>query len=253
MLSRNFRLQKVGGLGWLKKNYNFSNISFSIDELIILDVTRGEKDEKRFHEHVRSLASECFAPIAAGGGIRTLEHARNLLYSGADKVVVNTLIYESTDIMNEIISEFGQQSVVASVDVKMVDNKFTVWTDNGSVLQKKSVTQWLEDIALLGVGELYLNSIDRDGTGQGYQIELLDSIPDTFSIPVILSGGAGKYDHLSNGLRDKRIDAVATEHLFNFVGDGLKKMRNKLLEEGHNLPYWDAEIVRKMYNTLHTG
>ena len=106
MLSRNFRLQKVGDLQWLKKNYNFSHIAFSIDELIILDVTRGERNEEKFHDHVRSLNEECFIPIAAGGGIRTLEQARRLLRSGADKVVINTLLAENSSVITKISKEF---------------------------------------------------------------------------------------------------------------------------------------------------
>jgi len=90
MLSRNFRLQKVGGLSWLKKNYDFSQVAFSIDELIVLDVSRGERDLAQFCEHLKGLADGCFVPIAAGGGVRSLADARMLLRSGADKVVVNT-------------------------------------------------------------------------------------------------------------------------------------------------------------------
>ena len=106
MLSRNFRLQKVGNMQWLKKNYNFSHISFSIDELIILDVTRNERNEAAFYEHVRLLNDECFVPIAAGGGIREVEQARKLLHSGADKVVINTLLVEDSEIISEIASNF---------------------------------------------------------------------------------------------------------------------------------------------------
>jgi imidazole glycerol-phosphate synthase subunit HisF len=243
MLSRNFRLQKVGDLSWLKENYNFSKIAFSIDELIILDVTRGEQNEDKFYHHVRSLTEECFVPIAAGGGIRTLEQARKLLRSGADKIVINTLMYEKPDIITEISKEFGQQSIVISVDTKLVDGRFTVWTNNGSVLQKENLTSCLKNIEKLPVGELYLNSIDQDGTGQGYKVELLDYLSSSFPVPVIISGGAGKYSHFSEILKDNRVDAVATAHLFNFIGDGLEKSRKKLLDGGINLPSWDANFA----------
>ena len=189
VLSRNFRLQKVGNLRWLQKNYNFSQISFSIDELIILDVSRGKRDEEKFRDCIRTLTEECFIPIAAGGGIRTLEQAHKLLHSGADKVVVNTLVSEAPAVVGEIAAAFGQQCVVAVVDVKQVDEQFTVWTENGTVRQVINLSQWLDDLAKLPVGELYLNSMDCDGTGQGYHFNLLEFIPDSMSIPVILAGG----------------------------------------------------------------
>ena len=250
MLSRNFRLQKIGNMQWLKKNYNFSHISFSIDELIILDVTRGERNEETFYEHVRLLNDECFVPIAAGGGIREVEQARKLLHSGADKVVTNTLLFEDSDIISKIGREFGQQSIVASVDVKLINGEFTVWTDNGSVKQNVSLTKWLENIDRLPIGEVYLNSVDRDGTGHGYQTELIEQIPDLFSIPVILAGGAGKYSHFSEVLLHERVDAVATANLFNFIGDGLENNRKKLLDENFNLPTWDINLAISLRNCL---
>ena len=250
MLSRNFRLQKVGDLQWLKKNYNFSHISFSIDELIILDVTRGGRDEEKFLFHVKSLTEECFVPIAAGGGIRRLEQARKLLHSGADKVVVNTLLAEDQSIIIEIAEEFGQQSIVAAVDVKSVDGDLTVWTDNGGMKQDIDLREWLNNVYQLPIGELYLNSMDNDGTGQGYNTELLSQLNDSCKVPVILAGGAGKYKHFSEVLSDKRVDAVATAHLFNFIGDGLYKARINLLKDGVSLPLWDIEKSTLLMNCM---
>jgi len=250
MLSRNFRLQKVGDLHWLKKNYNFSQIAFSIDELIVLDVSRGARDEDKFRDHVRSLTEECFVPIAAGGGVRTLEQARVLLRSGADKVVVNSLADTAPDVISEIVAEFGGQCVIASVDAKKMDGRFVVWTENGGMRQETSLDQWLADLVELSVGEIYLNSIDRDGTGQGYDKELLEYFPEVMPIPVILAGGAGHYHHLAEGLSDDRVDAVATAHLFNFVADNLKESRNSLLENGFNLAAWNIEMVARLENCV---
>lgn len=250
MLSRNFRLQKVGNMQWLKKNYNFSHIAFSIDELIILDVTREERNEELFHEHVRLLNDESFVPIAAGGGIREVEQARKLLHSGADKVVINTLLIEDVDVISEIAEEFGQQSIVASVDVKLINGDFTVWTHNGNVKQNVSLTKWLENIDTLPIGEVYLNSVDRDGTGFGYLTELIEQIPDLFSIPVILAGGAGKYPHFSEALNYKHVDAVATANLLNFIGDGLEKSRQQLIDEDFNLPVWNINLATSLNNCL---
>ena len=250
MLSRNFSLQKVGNIQWLKKNYNFSHISFSIDELIILDVTRGDRNEEIFLEHLRLLNDESFVPIAAGGGIREVNQARKLLHSGADKAVINTLLIEDVGAILEIAEEFGQQSIVASVDVKLINGDFTVWTHNGSVMQNINLNKWLENIATLPIGEVYLNSIDRDGTGHGYLTELIEQIPDLFSIPVILAGGAGKYSHFLEVLQDDRVDAVATANLLNFIGDGLKKSRQELLDEEFNLPIWDVNLATDLKNCL---
>ena len=112
------------------------------------------------------------------------------------------------------------------------------------------LTKWLENIERLPIGELYLNSVDRDGTGHGYQTELIDQIPDLFSIPVILAGGAGKYSHFSEGLQYERVDAVATANLFNFIGDGLEKNREKLLDENFNLATWDINLATSLKNCL---
>jgi len=246
MLSRNFRLQKVGNLRWLQKNYNFSQIAFSIDELIVLDVSRENHDQNKFCEHVKSLTEECFIPIAAGGGIRDVEYTRKLLRSGADKIVINSLAAINSKTINEIASEFGRQSIVLSVDVKQSKDDYTVWTESGTKVEECSLKEYLKNLIDLPVGELYLNSIDRDGTGQGYHSELLEYLPKYMPIPVILAGGAGKHHHLADGLNDDRVDAVATAHLFNFVGDGLEKARKNLLEEGFDLAIWDISVANNL-------
>jgi len=250
MLSRNFRLQRVGKLDWLQKNYNFSQIAFSIDELVVLDVSRNERDEEKFCHHVRSLNDSCFVPIAAGGGVRTLDQVRTLLQNGADKVVVNTLLSEDPEVVREISIQYGRQCIVAAVDVKEVNGEFSVWTENGTVQQQIGLAQWLEDLQSFPIGEIYLNSIDRDGTGQGFHIELLDCLPVQAEIPLILAGGAGIPSHLGEGLKNSRADAVATAHLFNFVGNGLQKARIELLDEGFDLARWDVQLANSLEEVL---
>lgn len=247
MLSRNFRLQKVGDLRWLQKNYNFSRVAFSIDELIVLDVSRGERDISRFCDHLKSLTEGCFVPIAAGGGVRTVEHARTLLRSGADKVVINTPLFDNQALIGELAAEFGQQCVVASIDAKLaIGVGYEVLVENGNRRVEGLLDVWLNKISELIVGELYLNSIDRDGTGQGYDLGMLNQLPGALAMPVILAGGAGNYQHLAEGLSDKRVDAVATAHLFNFLGDGLESARNNLYEQQFDLARWNRDFVLRM-------
>ena len=246
MLSRNFRLQKVGSLDWLQTNYNFSHISFSIDELIVLNVSRGEKNLADFCEALRRLTEGCFVPIAAGGGVHTVATARNLLRSGADKVVVNSALYDKGSFISDLASEFGQQCVVASMDIKSSpDGTYQAWSECGSQCQPSAATNWIERVTQSPIGELYLNSMDRDGTGQGYDLRLLDLLPVNMPKPVVLAGGVGNAMHLAAGLADPRVDAVATAHLFNFVGDGLKQARQALISGGVVLPLWDVRLLER--------
>ncbi len=246
MLSRNFRLQNVGNLEWLKKNYNFSHISYSIDELIVLDVTRQQKNLDEFCVALKSLTEGCFVPIAAGGGIRDIESARKLLRSGADKVVINSALFEDNGFVEDLAGEFGQQCIVASIDIKSSPKgEYQVWSQNGMKAQEGSAKYWLEKIANDSVGEIYINSMDKDGTGQGFDLNILDLLPNGLQRPVILAGGAGNPGHLLIGLQHSRVDAVATANLFNFVGNGLKEARNTLVSHGIVLPMWDVRILEE--------
>jgi cyclase len=254
MLSRNFRMQNVGNIEWLKKNYDFSQISYSIDELIVLDVTRGKKNLEEFCSTLKLLTDGCFVPISAGGGINQIESARLLLRSGADKVIINSELYSDNGFVGELASEFGQQCVVGSIDVKRSSTqRYQVWSENGMKCQLGSAQDWIEKILNNSVGEIYLNSMDRDGTGQGYDLDLLELLPNDVSKPVILAGGAGNANHLFEGLQDLRVDAVATANLLNFVGDGLKKARESLVTNGIVLPMWDVHLFERQFNAIRSN
>jgi cyclase len=256
MLSRNFRLQKVGSLNWLQTNYNFSHISYSIDELIVLDVTRGEKNFDAFCTDLQKLTEGCFVPIAAGGGVRSVNNALRLLRSGADKVVVNSVLYEKNGLIGDLAGEFGQQCVVASMDIKRrSDGEYNVWSNSGTLCVEGSVKDLIYKVSQDQIGEIYLNSMDRDGTGHGYDMNLLEFLPNDIVKPIILAGGVGNVSHLAEGLADSRVDAAATANLFNFVGNGLQKSRESLILNGINLPLWDIKLLEQYLNieTLECG
>lgn len=241
MLSRNFRLQRVGNLDWLQRNYNFAHIAFFIDELIVLDVTRGARDVEAFCATLKALTAGCFVPIAAGGGVRTLDQARQLLRSGADKIVVNTPLFDQPELVRQLAEEFGQQCVVGSVDLKRErSGGYRIYVESGTReidQDPRTALRWLDQGR---VGELYLNSIVQDGTGQGYDLGSLDQVPGDCAMPVILAGGVGNGAHLAVGFAHPRVDAVATAHLFNFVGDGLQRAREALVNQGGRLAVWPA-------------
>ena len=243
MLSRNFRLQKVGDISWLLDNYEFEKISFAIDELVVLDVSRETRDLTKFCDCLARLSQHCFIPIAAGGGVSNVSTAKSLLRSGADKIVINSLIQESPNSVKLIASEFGQQSIIGSVDISYTSNSHTIKIQSGSLPLDINPSTYLASLSSLPIGELYLHSIERDGTGQGLDFGLLDLLPPNFSRPIILSGGIGNTSHMLEGLSDSRIDAVSTSHLFNFIGDGLLRSRSSLLSDHINLAVWNSGAI----------
>lgn len=248
VLSRNFRLQKVGNIDWLRKNYDFSKISFAIDELVVLDVTRGPKNLDAFCDTLKLLCEGCFVPVAAGGGVRTPHNARALLRSGADKVVINTLLHSDLMLVNELAREFGDQCIVGSVDVKRsASGSYSLFTNSGSTIVEGSLATLLQEVLCAPIGELYLNSIDRDGTGGGYDLGMLDLLPDQITKPLIIAGGVGNASHFLQGFADKRVDAVATANLFNFVGDGLQNARDKIIAAGVSIPAWSDELLLSIH------
>jgi imidazole glycerol-phosphate synthase subunit HisF len=241
MLSRNFRLQKVGDLEWINKHYNFQNISFSIDELVVLNVSRNKKDNYNFCKTLKKLSEQCFIPMAAGGGIRSENNAEVMLKSGADKIVVNTILIKDPPLVKKLVLRYGSQCIVASVDFKLVNNEFRVFIENGTEKIQQNFKDYVANICHLGVGEIYLNSIDKDGTGQGYFLKILDNIDKNIRIPIIMAGGAGNYNHLFEGIQQDNVDAVATANLYNFIGDALPNAREKLLNEEVPMALWKPE------------
>jgi len=250
MLSRNFRLQQVGDIAWLEENYNFGETAQAIDELIVLNVERSRRSLEPFFEHVKKLNDDCFVPIAAGGGIRSVDHARMLLRSGADKVVINSILQTNQNLVADLAAEFGKQCLVASVDAKRVDGTFRAFIENGSTMVDDDLPHFLANVLDLPIGEIFLNSMDRDGTGQGYDEELLSLIPTDISVPLILAGGAGKPEHFTVGLTDQRVDAVCTAHLFNFVGNSLQLSRDHLLNAGMQLVKWNGNQLKSLAGSV---
>ena len=237
--SRNFRLQKVGDLNWLENNYGFSKIAHSLDELIIIDATKDQKNIKNFGKTIEGIVENVFIPICAGGGIKSIYDAEFLFQSGADKIIINTGIYENPTLIKELVRIYGSQSIVASIDYKITGNKQTILINNGTNEIKKDLDTYISYVQDLGVGEIYLNSIDKDGTGFGFDLETIIKISSNIKIPLIIAGGAGNQFHLLEGIKLSQVNAVATANLFNFIGDALINARKYLLNNNINLANWE--------------
>lgn len=238
MQSRNFRLQRVGNIDWLEKNYHFQKIAFSLDELIILDASRNKKSIEIFSKTVAQIRKNVFIPVSVGGGIRSTDDAGILFQHGADKIVINSLLHENTGLIQELAYRFGSQSIVASIDYKKDGNKKLVYIHDGKTCVNLTLSDYLEKIKSLCVGEIYLNSIDQDGTGFGFDIETIEEIKNKIYTPLIIAGGAGNENHLVSGLKISGVNAVATANLFNFIGNSLPNARKKIIDSGIALAKW---------------
>jgi cyclase len=237
--SRNFRLQKVGNEKWLENNYQFSKIAHSLDELILIDATKSNKDILKFSSTISKIVEKVFIPICAGGGIRTVADAEIFFKSGADKIILNTSLFENPNLIGDLVTKYGSQSIVASIDYKKVDNQNSVFINDGTFKINFDLKDYINYIQSLGVGEIYLNSIDKDGTGFGYDFETINDISSEIKIPLIIAGGAGNEFHLMEGLQIEHVNAVATANLFNFIGNGLPNARKKMILKNLNIVNWD--------------
>jgi len=248
--SRNFNLQKVGDTHWIKKNYNFRNISFYIDELLILDISRNTKNKIDFMKSVREISDSCFVPITVGGGVKNVEDASYFLSNGCDKILINSELHNNKEVVSNISKTYGDQSIILSIDFKRIKNNFQIFFNNGQDKSRLDFKEFFEEISTLNYGELYLNSIDRDGTGNGLELDIINHLPKNFSKPIILAGGCGNADHIKFGLEDPVINAVSTSNLLNFVGDGLIKAREQLINQKISFPIWDTKNLKKLEKIL---
>lgn len=244
VLSRNFRLQKVGDINWINKNYNFSYISKFIDELIILNVSRDDSFHDKYIEDVKTISKYCFMPVILGGRINTVERCRSYFNAGADKVLINTALNDDMGLVNGLIDMYGAQSIVAGIDFKKIENDYFVKVDRGQRLLQENIESYLEKISKYNIGELYLSSIDKDGTGQGYDTEFFDRyerILKKIDKPIVINGGAGNKGHFHKYIEKEYIDGVCTANLLNFIGPALKNSRIFLIDESIPLANFNWE------------
>lgn len=243
-LSRNFSLQGVGNLDWLYRHYDFDSMAHSIDELILLNVGRTTKNATEFAEQVNSISKKCYMPIAAGGGIGCIDDAYSILDAGADKLVVNTALYENPKLVMEMVKIFGSQCVVASIDYKYTNTCDEVLTSNGMKKTGLTVEGAIGNAERMGVGEIYLTSMERDGTGQGYDLAMLSRVVNLCQVPVIASGGVGDFEHFVSGMQIENVTGASTANIFNFVGEGLAEARDHITQSKIQLAHWDFGMLQ---------
>jgi cyclase len=212
---------------------NFVDL-WSVDEVVVLDITRpGHGDRTHFHEAICRLASNCFVPLAAGGGVRSVEDARSLLAVGADKVIVNTGALERPALIREIATLYGAQCVVVSIDAKsQADGRYEVFASCGTVPTGREPAAWAREAEALGAGEVLVTSIDKDGSLEGYDNRLNREVADAVSVPVLVSGGAGKWQDFVDGFRQGGASAACTTNIYHFTETSIQSAKRYLQQAG---------------------
>lgn len=189
-----------------------------VDELAILDITATTARRDPPFDRLKEIAGECFMPFSYGGGIRTIEQARRLFSLGIEKVLINTAAADTPSLLTDIAREYGSQAVIAGIDVKKDWlGRTRVFTRSGSVNTGRDPIAYAKAVADAGAGEILLNSIDRDGTMSGYDLDLISQVSSSVSIPLVACGGAGSIDHLAAAIH-AGASAVAAGSLFVFTG-----------------------------------
>jgi cyclase len=220
--------RRVGSAMQAVKVYNMRQV----DELVFVDITATKAGRPPELSVVDDLADECFMPLCVGGGIRSVEDVRKLLMVGADKIAVNTAALENPQLVRQIASRFGAQCVVVSIDAKKLPSgKHEVFVRSGEQATGRDPVEVATQMAELGAGEILLTSIERDGTMQGYDLELIKKVSAAVSIPVIASGGAGNYQHMAEAL-GQGAAAVAAASIFTFTEQTPLEAKQYLKERG---------------------
>ena len=202
------------------------------DELVFLDITASHEGRATMLDVVRRTAEGIYMPLTVGGGIRSLEDIRTLLRAGADKVSVNTAALERPGLVSEAARAFGSQCIVVAIDAKSVNSHWEVFTHGGRRSTGRDAVAWAREVEGLGAGEILLTSMDRDGTGDGYDLALTRAVADAVSVPVIASGGVGRLEHLREGLVEGHADAALVATLFHFGQHTVPEAKRYLDERG---------------------
>ena len=207
------------------------------DELTFLDITASHEDRDIMLDVVQRTAEACFMPLTVGGGVRTIEHIRVLLASGADKVSINTAAVARRALVKEAAEKFGDQCIVVAIDAKKVStdpaaDRWEIFTHGGRQPTGLDAIAYAREVTALGAGEILLTSMDRDGTRRGFDIALTRAVADAVSIPVVASGGVGSLQHLVEGVRDGHASAVLAASIFHFGEHSVREAKEYMARAG---------------------
>lgn len=220
------------GLRVLGKPEDFARYYYEngADELFYQDVVASLYERNSLNEIISATAKKSFIPLTVGGGIRTIDDIRNALRAGADKVSINTAAIRNPQFIREASLKFGSSTIVAAIEaIRQPDGKYMAFIDNGREHTGVEVVQWAKELELLGAGEIVITSVDREGTGRGYDVALTKSIAGMVGIPVIAHGGAGTLEHFTEVINEGSADAIATASVihYDFIANRQSDMEHR--------------------------
>lgn len=208
----------------------------NVDELIFLDITATEENRNTFYEVIQQVTEESFMPFTAGGGLRTVADIRTLLNAGADKVTLNTEAVRRPEFISEAADRFGNQCIVVSIDARRVGyKKYEVYINRGREATGLDPANWAQQAVAMGAGEIMITAIDREGTMEGYDLDLIKQVTGAVSVPVIAHGGAGTPEHFVEAIRDANAHAVAAASIFHFTDQSPIKARAHMKRAGFDV------------------
>ena len=203
------------------------------DELTFLDITATSDGRDLILHIIEAVASQVFIPLTVGGGVRTVDDVRRLLNAGADKISVNSTAVANPQMVQDAAHKFGSQCIVVAIDAKKSgDGKWEVFTHGGRKPTGLDVVEWAKKMESIGVGEVLLTSMDRDGTKSGFDLELTRAVSDAVSIPVIASGGVGGLQDLADGIKLGKADAVLAASIFHYGQHTVQEAKRFMSEQG---------------------
>jgi len=206
------------------------------DELLYVDVVASLYGRNSLHDIVKRAAQDVFVPLTVTGGIRSVDDVRNILRSGADKIGINTAAAKRPELIREVAQKFGSQCMVLSIEAKkMAPGRWEAYTDNGRERTRLDVVEWACRGVELGAGEILLTSVDREGTREGFDVELLAAVSGAVPVPVIASGGMGRPDDVVRAVREGAADAVAMADVLHYQRHTLGEIRDAALAAGLHL------------------
>ncbi|GAB2188438.1 imidazole glycerol phosphate synthase subunit HisF [Sessilibacter sp. MAH1] len=210
------------------------------DEITFLDITASHEGRDTTYATVEKIAAEVFIPLTVGGGVRTVADIRNLLNCGADKVGINSAAVQNPDFVKEAADRFGSQCIVVAIDAKRVDDidgrsRWEIFTHGGRKPTGIDALEWSERMVANGAGEILLTSMDRDGTKNGFDLELTRNMSERVSVPLIASGGVGNLQHLADGVTKGKADAVLAASIFHFGEYTIEEAKQFMANQGINM------------------